>query len=439
MAFLKRNSLSGVHVPHRKENTEDLPAVRMPVPSKVYISMQQHIGAPCKPLVKKGDAVKVGQLIGTSEAFVSVPVHSSVSGTVVDMIEIINVNSVRAVCVVIETDGLQTVDESVRPPEVHDTAGFIAAIRDSGLVGLGGAGFPTFIKLNPKNIDQVDTLVVNGAECEPYITSDYRTMMDHTDDVFEGIALLRKYLTLSHVYIGIEKNKPKAISLMRERAAQIGGIEIVELDAKYPKGAEKVIAYETTGRMVPEGKLPNDVGLIVSNVTSIAFMAQYMRTGMPLIEKTLTVDGSAVTHPQNVTVLIGTTCSDVFDFCGGYRTEPRLLLYGGPMMGSAILSDTYPIIKNNNALLAFAETGEEFMRESPCIRCGKCIQMCPYRLMPSQFEAAYKARDLESLNKLKVNLCMECGCCSYICPARRPLVQINRLAKSLLREQAKKA
>lgn len=432
MEFFSKKKLTGVHAPHHKQHTEDCAAVRMPTPSKVYISMQQHMGAPCAPLVKKGDDVQVGQLIGSSDQFMSAPVHSSVSGTVADITEIINVNSSRSVCVVIETDGKQTVHESVRPPKLESREDFLSAVKKSGLVGLGGAGFPTFIKLNPKNLDQVDTLVVNAAECEPYITSDYRTMMDHGDDVVGGIALLQKYLNLPHVYIGIEKNKPKAIELMRQKTAALQGVTVVELDSLYPKGAEKVIAFETCGRVIEEGKLPNDAGLIVSNVTSVAFIARYCRSGMPLIEKTMTVDGPAVREPKNVTALIGTTYADLIDFCGGYRAQPRMLLMGGPMMGTPALSDAYPVIKNNNALLAFDSVDENELAETACIRCGKCIRTCPIHLMPANLEAAYKARDLELLKKLKLPLCMECGCCSYICPARRPLVQTNRLAKKLL-------
>lgn len=438
MTFLKRKSLSGVHAPHYKQNTEDCPAQRVPVPPRVYISMQQHMGAPCKPLVKKGDAVLVGQLIGTSDAFMSAPIYSSVSGTVEDMLEIVNVNATRTVCVVIATDGKQTIDPSVTPPVVKDMKSFINAIRNSGLVGLGGAGFPTHIKLSPKNIKDVDTLVVNGAECEPYITADYRTMMDEGDAVADGISLIKKYLDIQNVYIGIEKNKPKAIEQMRAKTQGIDGVSVVELNDKYPKGAEKVIAYETCGRVIPEGKLPNDAGLIVINVTSTAFISKYMKTGMPLIEKTLTVDGSAVTKPQNVTALIGTTYADVIAFCGGYKTEPKLLISGGPMMGTAVLDDSYPVVKSNNALLAFDSVDEKSLQPTACIRCGKCVQACPYDLMPAGFETAYKARNVDMLRKLKVQLCMECGCCSYICPARRPLVETNRLAKKLLLSQPKK-
>lgn len=437
MTFGKK-TLSGVHAPHNKHATEDCSAVRMPVPEKVYISMQQHMGAPCKPLIAKGDTVCVGQLIGSSDAFLSSPIHSSVSGTVTDMIEIINVNSVRAVCVVIETDGKQTVDESVKPPEVNDTAGFIAAMKASGLVGLGGAGFPSFIKFNPKNLLEVDTLVVNGAECEPYITTDYRTMIDAWEDVIDGIAILQKYLDLEKAVIGIEKNKPKAIELLREKTSGMKGVSVVELNDLYPKGAEKVIAYETTGRVIPAGKLPNEVGIIVSNVTSVAFISRYMKTGMPLVEKTLTVDGSAIAKPQNVTAVIGTTYRDLAEFCGGYKAEPRLMISGGPMMGTAVLSDTYPVIKSNNALLVFDSVDESQLKETACIRCGRCIRTCPYHLMPANFEAAYQARDTAMLRKLNLPLCMECGCCSFVCPARRPLVQTNRLGKKLLAAEAKK-
>lgn len=438
MSLFKRKHLNGVHTPHFKQNTQDCTPVRMPVPEKVYISMQQHMGAPAKPVVEKGDVVKVGQLIGAAEAFMCSPVYASVSGKVVDMSEIVNVNSSRSSCIVIESDGLQTVHEAIAPPVLTDHKSFVQAVRDSGLVGLGGAGFPTAIKLNPKNVDEVDTLVINGAECEPYITTDYRTMLDLTDDVLAGILLVQKYLSIETVRIGIEKNKPKAIEVLGEKVNGRLGISVVPLPDRYPKGAEKVVIYETTGRVVPEGKLPSDVGVVVMNVTSVAFLARYMRTGMPLVEKNITVDGSAINKPQNVTAPIGTSYADLVAFCGGYKNEPKVLIAGGPMMGTTVYSDSYPVVKTNNAVLAFDESPDVLMPETPCIRCGRCIQNCPYNLMPAAFESAYKARDVETLRKLKVNLCMECGCCSFICPTRRHLVQNHRLAKKLLLSQPKK-
>lgn len=439
MALLQKKQLSGAHVPHLKQNTEDLAAVRMAVPKKVYISMQQHMGAPAKALIGKGDTVQVGQLVGSAEAFMCSPVYSSVSGKVVDMTELINVNSTRSVCIVIETDGEQTVHESVAPPVVNDYESFVGAIRTSGIVGLGGAGFPTFIKLSPRNLDEVDTLVINGAECEPYITTDYRTMLDNTDELLDGIAMVQKYLNIKTAVIGIEKNKPKAIELLREKTAELPGVSVMGLDEKYPKGAEKVITFETTGRTIPEGKLPSDSGIIVLNVTTAAAISRYIRTGMPLVEKTITVDGSAVVHPKNVIAPIGTSYADLIDFCGGYREPVKVLIAGGMMMGTTVFSDSYPVVKTNNAVLAFDSMDEKSMRETSCIRCGRCIRACPYRLMPAAFESAFRARDTAMLRRLKINLCIECGCCSFVCPSRRKLVQNHRLSKKLVLSQPKEA
>lgn len=429
--------MSGAKVQHHK-NTMDLKPVRIPVPDKVSIPMSMHIGAPCKLQVKVGDEVKVGQVIGDTEAFVSAPIHASVSGKVVAIEQITYLNGSRSDCVVIESDKQQTVHESVQPPVVENREQFVAAVRKSGLVGLGGAGFPTHVKFAPKNLDEVDTLVINSAECEPYITSDYRTLMDEAEEVLEGARLIKQYLELKTVILAIEDNKPEAIQKLREMTKDDSDFTVFPLQSVYPKGAEKVAIYETTGRVVKEGQLPADAGVIVSNVTSVAFVAKYMRTGMPLIEKCLTVDGTAVAEPKNVIVPIGTPISEVMAFCGGYKEEPRLILMGGPMMGTAVFTDAYPVIKNNNALLAFAEKEAALPDESPCIRCGRCVRACPYSLMPTDIERAYKAQDVEMLEHLKVGLCIECGCCAFSCPAKRYLVLTNRLAKRMVADSKKK-
>lgn len=429
--------MSGAKVQHHK-NTQDLVPVRIPVPEKVSIPMSMHIGAPCKLQVKVGDEVKVGQVIGDTEAFVSAPIHASVSGKVVAIEQITYLNGSRSDCVVIEADKLQTVHESVQPPVVENREQFVAAVRKSGLVGLGGAGFPTHVKFAPKNLDEVDTLVINSAECEPYITSDYRTLMDEAEEVLEGARAIKQYLELKQVILAIEDNKPEAISKLREMTKDDPEFTVFPLQSVYPKGAEKVAIYETTGRVVKEGQLPADAGVIVSNVTSVAFVAKYLRTGMPLVEKCLTVDGTAVAEPKNVIVPIGTPIAEVMAFCGGYKAEPRLILMGGPMMGTAVFTDAYPVIKNNNALLAFAEQEAKLPDESPCIRCGRCVRACPYHLMPTDIERAYKAQDVEMLEHLKVSLCIECGCCAFSCPAKRYLVLTNRLAKRMVAASKKK-
>lgn len=438
MSKLFSKSLNGVKVPHSK-NTAEMETVKMPVPDKVVIPMKQHMGRECTPTVKLTDLVKVGQIIGDTDAFIGAPIHSSVSGKVTKIDEIIGTDGNPIKAVEITTDKLQEIDESVKVPEVTDLQSFAAAIRASGLVGLGGAGFPTHVKLMPKNLDEVTTLLVNGAECEPYITADNRAMLEDTDDIVEGIKLVKKYMNLSTVIIGIEDNKPQAIAKLQAAVADIEGASVKALKAQYPQGGEKVLIYECTGKIVPEGKLPSDVGCVVMNVSSIAFVAKYMRTGMPLITKRLTVDGDAITEPKNVEVAIGTSFSDVIDFCGGFKTEPKKIIMGGPMMGFAVPTINYPVLKNNNAILAFsaAKTAEAEKPETPCIRCARCVNACPFSLMPAAIEKAYKAGNVDALKALKVNLCMECGCCAYVCPAKRNLVSVNRLAKKMIVERSK--
>lgn len=436
MSLFKR-ALSGVKVPHCK-NTQESATVEMPVPAQVALPMLQHMGAPCKPLVKAGDHVKVGQLIGDSDQFLSAKIHSSVSGDVVKIEDYINPTGVRTQCVVIKTDGLQEPSEEIAPPVVSSREDFLKAVKESGLVGLGGAGFPTAVKLNPKNPDQVDTLVVNCAECEPYITADYRECMENASGVLDGIKAVMKYLNLKQAYIGIEDNKPRAIEYMRSLIISGDPIQVVPLKAKYPQGAEKVIIYETTGRVVMEGQLPADAGVLVMNISSVAFVNQYLRTGMPLVSKRLTVDGSAVKEPKNVRVPLGTSFEDVLNFCGGFKEEPRKVLMGGPMMGIAVYSLQTPVIKNNNAILAFAEAQAVTPEETACIRCGRCARACPFHLMPASIERSLKQEDAQALEKLKVNLCMSCGCCAYVCPAKRDLVTSNNMAKKFLRAHGAK-
>lgn len=433
MPSLFSKALNGVSVKHCK-NTASSAAVRMPVPDKVVIPMIQHMGAPCEPLVKVNDTVTVGQLIGDSNAFLSAPIHSSVSGTVTAIEDFITAGGDKCKAVVITTDKLQTVCPDLAPPAVNSQKDLVAAARACGLVGLGGAGFPTHIKLNPKNLADVDTLVINGAECEPFITCDMRLMLDKTDSIVGGIRLVMKHLGLKTCVIGIEGNKPEAIEAMTKAVAGLENVSVLTMKACYPKGAEKVIIYETTGRVVEEGKLPADAGVIAMNVATISKLYDYVQTGMPLVEKMLTIDGGAVAEPKNIIAPIGTPIKDMLAFCGGCKTEPRKLLMGGPMMGICVTSDEFPLLKNNNAILAFDEEQCRPVKETACIRCGRCLRACPFDLAPAAMDKAYHMGNVDKLRELKVNLCMECGCCSYVCPAHRELAMYNKLGKRLLRE-----
>ena len=426
-----RLHIHGVHVPNRK-NTAELAALRLPIPETVEIPMSMHIGAPAIPVVKPGDSVRVGQLIGKAGGFVSAPVYASVSGTVKKIGQQVGSGGKLTQTAVIAADGKQEPDPTLQPPKLETMQDFLDAVRASGMVGLGGAGFPTVVKLTVKNLDQVQAVIINGAECEPYITSDTRTMLDRSDELMEGARLVQHFLQVRRVIFAIEDNKPRCIQLYRKLTKDEDGMEVCALKSLYPQGGEKVLIYNTIGKIVPEGKLPLDVGAIVLNCTTLANIARYCNTGMPLVEKCITVDGSAVAKPKNVIVPIGMKLADVFEQSGGFCQEPKKVLYGGPMMGIAVPDLEQPVLKNTNAVLAMSEADAVLPEPTACIRCGRCIRHCPLRLMPSHIVAAYEAGDMERLAELKVNLCMECGCCSFGCPAHRPLVQTNKLAKAKL-------
>lgn len=432
MAF----SLRGVHVPHRK-NTAHLPAVRVEVPKSVTLSTVMHIGAPAKPIVKVGDHVDVGTLIAEQNGKISSPVHASVSGTVKKIEDMLLSNGSATPAITIESDGKMTVDPSIVPPVVTNREELIAAIQKSGLVGLGGAGFPTYVKFDV-NPDLVEEFIINGAECEPYITSDTRTMIDRVEDMRYGIEMLQKHLGLRKVMICIEKNKKEAIASMQTMASKMDGVSVKVLQSKYPQGGEKVMIYHATGKVVPGGKLPIDIGCLVSNCTTVAEIGKYLKTGMPLVERTITVDGGVVAEPKNITVPIGTSLADVFAYCGGILAQPGKVLYGGPMMGIAVPTLDAPVLKNTNAVLALSEKEARLPKVTPCIRCGACTNHCPFGLNPTGIAEALRLGEIETLKKLRVDLCMECGCCAYYCPANRPLIQNNKLGKAALRDAAAK-
>ena len=428
--------LGKAKVPHRK-NTAEMPAVRMPAPSTVSIPMAQHIGAPATPIVNAGDKVYVGTKIADASGYVSAPIHSSVSGTVKKIDRFLSSNGRSCQTVIIESDGEMTPDPASAPPTVTNIDELCVAVRESGLVGLGGAGFPTSVKLEAEKRGLIKKIIINGAECEPYITADTRAMIDDAEYVVKGVKILEKYISADEVIIGIENNKPEAIAKLSDLFKDDSKVKIETLPGSYPQGAEKVLIYNTTGLVVPEGGLPSDVGCLVINVSSVAFIAHYLETGMPLVEKCLTVDGSAVKSPKNVIAPIGTPVRNILEFASVDLEDLGKVLYGGPMMGIAIYNLDDPILKNNNAITALNKKDSLPSKQYPCVHCGKCVSACPMGLNPTAFVKAMKIEDkslrAEALTDASINICMECGCCSYVCPSHRPLVENHRLAKADLR------
>lgn len=430
MAF----SLHGIKVPHRK-NTAESASVRMTA-NVVNIPTSMHIGKPATPVVKVGDLVKVGTLIAEQNGFVSSPVYASVSGKVTKIQDMLLSNGSYAPAITIESDGEMTSDESIAPPVINSKEDLLEAVKKSGIVGLGGAGFPTYVKFNTDK--PVDYLVINGAECEPYITSDTRTMLERGDDIKVGLEAILKYFEIGSVVFAIEKNKKNCVAEMKKAVGSMNKVEVKALPTIYPQGGEKVLVYHATKRVIGNGQLPIDVGCVVINCTTLAAIGAFLKTGMPLVEKCITVDGGCVKEPKNVIVPIGTPLKDVFDFCGGLTHEPRKVLYGGPMMGITVPDLDVPVLKQTNAILALTEKEARLPKATNCIRCGTCINTCPFGINPPALAKAYKDKDIEGIKKAGAEICMECGCCSFNCPANRPITQTNKLAKALLREEAMK-
>ncbi len=431
----------GIHPPHAKKATEHLAIERAAEPQVVAIPLRQHIGAPCEPLVQKGDTVKVGQKIGEPASFVSAPVHSSVSGTVKEVVskEILGGS---ATCVIIESDGLNAIHESVQPKGSLDSLtgkDILGIIKDAGIVGMGGAGFPTHVKLSPPPEKKIDLVILNGAECEPYLTADHRLMLETPEKVVFGLKAVMKVLGVEKGYIGIENNKLDAIEKMRGAITPGDAIEVVGLHTKYPQGAEKQLINAISGREVPSGGLPMDAGAVVNNVATAAAIADAIQIGMPLVERICTVTGKGITTPKNLRIKTGTNIKEIIAQCGGYNGTPGKLIMGGPMMGIAAFTDDLPSTKTTSGILIMSP--EEAVTPEPenCMRCAKCADICPANLLPLTMSAYSLKGQFDMAAKYHAMDCIECGSCSFICPSRRPLLQSIRLAKREILANSRKS
>lgn len=422
----------GIHPPDNKHYTKHIP-IRKAEGSKEHVyPVVQHLGAPLEPVVAVGDRVFVGTKIADSEAFVSSPLHSSVSGTVKAIEPRLHPNGSMITSIIVENDFIYEVDPGVTPKndiEALSPQEIVKIVRDAGIVGLGGACFPTHIKLSPPPDKKIDYVILNGAECEPYLTSDHRVMLEQPDRVICGLRAVMRVFGLDKGYIAIEDNKPDAIKVIREAAKKYNGIEVKVLKKKYPQGSEKHIINAVTGREVPMGGLPADVGVIVLNIDTMVSVGIAIETGMPVIRRIVTVSGDCVKEPANFEVRTGTSFRHVFEQAGGFKTEPEKVLQGGPMMGIAQSSLDVPVIKGTSALLALSRSEPIYDAAQACIRCGRCVQACPMHLVPLMLNNYAEIGDWDACERMHAADCIECGSCAYVCPAKRHLVSNIRIAR----------
>ena len=424
----------GVHPPEKKELSKEAALSPLAPPKTVVIPLSQHIGAPCNATVEIGQEVKIGQEVGVAEAFVSAPVHSSVSGKVVAIGEFPNPMGRMVRSVVIENNGQETwVDElkeadpsSLSPEEIKNR------ISAAGIVGMGGAAFPTKVKLSPPKEKPIDFVILNGAECEPYLNADYRLMLEKPLEVIEGLKIVMRSLDVDKGYIGIESNKPQAFEILTKAAADFPDVEVQMLEVKYPQGAEKMLIRAITGREVPsQGGLPMDVGCVVQNIGTAVAIRDAVKFGRPLIERVVTVTGGGIKEPKNLSVRVGTMVSELIEACGGLTANAVKVISGGPMMGFALSTLEVPVTKGTSGILVMTDQEAPTLEKHlNCIRCGRCIDACPMGLMPQMLSILSEAGQYEECKEYNLWDCFECGSCAFVCPSKRPIVQFVKLAKS---------
>lgn len=430
----------GVHPGDRKAPANSRASAPGALPVQVVVPMSLHIGAPCSPTVEVGSEVKMGQKIGDSGSPVSAPIHSPVSGKVLKIEPRAHSNGSMVNSVVIENDGLDTPCETIVPRSEAqvaelDSDAIVAIIREAGIVGMGGATFPTAFKISSGK-GQVNTVIINGAECEPYITSDHRTMLEHPAEMLKGIAMIMRACGVEKSSFAIEDNKPDAIELLKKSGAKELGIEILSLPCQYPQGAEKQLVYTVTGKEIPPGGLPAAVGCAVFNAFTAYAVYRAVYEGMPSIERVITVSGSAIAEPKNLITRIGTPISHVFEQAGGFVKEPKKILMGGPMMGNAMYNLEVPTTKGTNALLAFCEDEDQTVKNPTCIRCGRCAEACPMRLLPMYLYMFEQKSDFENMDRYHLMDCIECGACTYACPGKLHLTHSCRTGKAKIQAKA---
>ena len=428
----------GVHPPDHKDATAALPIRRMPFPSEIVLPLSQHAGAPARCLVKPGDRVERGDRIGEAQGYVSAPVHASASGTVtaVELWPHPSGTWKEAVRIAVDEHSAQIPRPRLVPRwDDLDADGVRQAVQDAGVVGLGGAAFPTHVKLKAPPDTKIELLLVNGAECEPFLTSDHRVMVEHPDRVHFGIRIMMQCLGVDRCVIGVEKNKPDAVRRLREAIPSDLDVEVLALTVKYPQGAEKMLIHAATGREVPSGRLPAHAGTVVQNVGSIAAIAEIFETGYPLIERIVTVSGPGVVKPMNLVIPVGTRARDVLAFCGGLTDDATEVLFGGPMMGAPQPDLDAPVLKGTSGITVLTARERKPATVYPCISCGHCLDACPVFLNPTTLGKLAQAGRWEDMAEMHLADCMVCGSCSYVCPSNIPLSQMFSLAKSQMRRE----